>query len=209
MSEEIKNATISRDQNPVVEVDFEGWIRKGFEMFKTNAGSLIVAVFLAVLLSACTLGILAGPMLAGLAIMTIQIFDGESVEIGDVFKGFQFFLPSFLFLLVWGFIFTSITSILVTLPLFGTFLGSISGFFMGTFLMFAIPLIVDKEKDFWSAAMESIDCVKKVYWPLFGIYSIACLIGSAGIMLFGIGIILTLPITYCINIVAYRNFFSK
>ena len=196
------------DSNSVT-VDFGGWINKGFTMYKENAVALIVAGLIAGLLIGVTFGILAGPMIAGLTLMTIRIYDGEKVEIGDVFQGFQFFLPSFLFILVWGFIILLAALLLEMIPILGILAGNIPGLVFGTLLIFAMPMIVDKKMDFWAASMASIDKVKPLFWPLLGLYVVGQLIGSAGLILCFIGVILTMPISYCIFTAAYRNFFPK
>ena len=48
-----------------VEVKFGEWIEKGFNLYKENFGILVLASLIAVVLSTLTVGVLAGPMFAG------------------------------------------------------------------------------------------------------------------------------------------------
>jgi uncharacterized membrane protein len=73
--------------------------------------------------------------------------------------------------------------------------------------MFALFLIVDKRMDFWPASMDSMDLVKTDFWPFLGLSLVAGILGYIGIIVFGIGIFLTLPIYFCIITVAYRKVF--
>ena len=87
-----------------VQVKFGDWIEGGFNLYKANFGTLVLASIFVVVISAITAGILAGPMLAGLALVTLQLLDrkGPQPEAGRVFKGFDYFLQSLLFVVVWG-----------------------------------------------------------------------------------------------------------
>ena len=75
--------------------------------------------------------------------------------------------------------------------------------------MFGLYLIVDKNMNFIPASRQSIRTVKQNFWPFFGFAVVAGIIGSVGMLAFGIGIVLTLPIQICILSVAYREVFRK
>ena len=47
--------------------------------------------------------------------------------------------------------------------------------------------------------------VKVNFWPLVGYYVVASLIGGAGAVVCGIGMIVTMPISWCLYAVAYRE----
>jgi len=164
---------------------------------------------LAALLASLTLGILAGPMGAGLVLMILRMMDGENVEIGDLFQGFSYFAPSFLFALVWGLINIVISFALGMVPFIGTAVSIFVSLTIVTVIIFGLPLIVDRKMDFWAASLESIDKVKPVFWPMLGLLIISSLIGDIGILACGIGVIATIPISICINTVAYRKFYPK
>ncbi len=194
-----------------VQVKFGLWIEDGFILYRENFKTLVLASIFVLVLSTITAGILAGPMLAGLAIVILELQDRKvpEPEAGRVFKGFDYFVHSFLFIAVWGIGIVIASAILGVLPVIGKLAALFAAYSIHAFLMFGIFLIVDKEMPFWPASLKSIDTVKTNFWPFFGLSIIAGLIGSAGAIAFGIGVIFTIPIQGCILAVAYRDVFGR
>ena len=193
-----------------VQVKFGEWIEKGFNLYKENIGVLILASLLAVIISSVTFFILLGPMLAGLTLIILGLFDKKEPkpEIGKLFDGFNYFLNSFLFILVWGAIIFVASLILAFLPVVGQLASIFLAYAAQALLMFGIFLIVDKKMDFWPASMESINKVKTNFWPFLGLSIIASIIGGIGVIVCIVGIAVTFPIQFCILTVAYREVFS-
>ena len=193
-----------------VDVKFGEWIEAGFNLYKNNFSILVLASIIALVLTTITIGILAGPMLAGLAIVTLQLLRKEHPEpdAGKVFRGFDYFLNAFLFMLIWGTAILVGSLILQIFPIIGQLLSLFFVYAAQAFLMFGIFLIVDKQMNFWPASMESIQTVKANFWPFLGLSTVASIIGSLGAIAFGIGIALTIPIQACILAVAYRDVFN-
>jgi hypothetical protein len=187
------------------------WIEEGFNLYKNNFGTLVLTAIIALVLTAITIGILAGPMLAGLVIITLQLLRKAEPEPdpGKVFRGFDYFLNAFLFLLVWGIAIFVGSLILQVFPGVGQLISLFFVYAAQAFLMFGIFLIVDKKMRFWPASMESIQTVKTNFWPFLGLSTVASIIGSLGGILLGIGIVLTIPIQVCILAVAYRDVFNE
>jgi uncharacterized protein involved in cysteine biosynthesis len=188
-------------------VDFGGWIQKGFDLYKDNIGVLILAALIAVLLTTITGGILAGPMAAGLILIVLRLHDKSAPkpEVGDLFKGFEHFLQTFLFFLVWGVLFFVAITILNFVPCLGQLLAIALGFALPALLMFSLFLIVDKKMEFWPASMASLNKVKENPWPFLGLSVVSSIIGGLGTIACGIGIAVTLPIHICILAVTYRQ----
>lgn len=193
-----------------VNVKFGEWLEKGFSLYKENIGLLILASLIVVILSSVTVGILAGPMFAGLFLITLSIFDQREPkpEVGNVFKGFDHFLNSFLFVIIWGVFSLIVSLILGLIPCIGQLASVFFVYSAQAFLMFGLFLIVDKRMDFWPASMESINKVKTNFWPFLGFSVVASIIGCIGAIACGIGIAITLPIQACILTVAYRDIFN-
>ena len=192
-----------------VVVKFGEWIQQGWELYKANIGAWIVASLLAIVISVATLGILSGPMMAGLAWMALVLVDRKEpkLQMGDVFKGFDYFLQSFLFYLVWGVIMLAI-SVISLIPCIGALVVIVVSIALETALMFGMFLIVDKKMEFWPASMLSLNVVKPNFFPFLGLLVVAMLIGHVGAIACGIGVIVTMPIAVCILAVAYRNVFG-
>ena len=81
------------------QVKFGEWMENGFNLYKNNFIILVLASLVACILSVVTFFVLAGPMIAGVLLITMALFDKQEPkpEVGDLFKGFNYFLNSFLF----------------------------------------------------------------------------------------------------------------
>ena len=194
-----------------IQVKFGDWIEGGFNLYKANFGTLVLASVFVVVISTVTAGILAGPMLAGLVLVTLQLLDRKEPqpEAGKVFKGFDYFLQSFLFVVVWGIGILIVSIILGGIPVLGQLASIAFVYAAQAFLMFGMFLIVDRQMDWLPASMESIDIVKANFWPFFGLSTVAGIIGSLGAIACGIGVVFTIPIQGCILAVAYRDVFTS
>ncbi len=193
-----------------IHVKFGDWIEGGFNLYKANFGTLVLASICVVVIGAVTAGLLAGPMLAGLALVTLQRCDRKEPkpEAGKVFKGFDYFLQSFLFIVVWGIGILIGSVVFGIIPVIGQLASIAFVYAAQAFLMFGMFLIVDRQMDWLPASMESINVVKTNFWPFFGLSAVAGIIGSIGAIACGIGVVFTIPIQGCILAVAYREIFD-
>ena len=194
-----------------VEVKFGEWFEKGFNLYKENISTLILASLIALLLSAVTVGILAGPMLAGVIFITLGFFDKKEPvpQVGSVFKGFDYFLNALLFIIVWGLAVIVVSFILALIPCLGQLASLFVVYAVQAFLLFGLFLIVDKGMEFWPASMESYNKVKTNFWPFLGFAVVTSIIGSIGAVGCGLGLAITAPIQACILTVAYREVFAN
>ncbi len=194
-----------------VQVKFGEWIEGGFNLYKANFGILVLASIFVVVIGTITVGLLAGPMLAGLALISLQLLDRAEPkpEAGKVFKGFDYFLQSFLFVVIWGIGILIGSLILGVIPVIGQLASIAFVYAAQAFLMFGMFLIVDRQMEWLPASMESINVVKTNFWPFFGLSAVAGIIGSLGAIACGIGVVFTIPIQGCILAVAYREVFDS
>jgi membrane protease YdiL (CAAX protease family) len=191
--------------NNKVEVDFGGWIQKGFELWKQDILLLAVVSLIAGVGGLFSLLIIAGPLMVGMFRIVLALHDKTQPkpEIGDVFKGFDLFGPGlvlFLLLLVPGLA----TIPLNHIPYVGHILSTALSLAIGALVMFSWPFLVDKKMAPIDAIKASFNIVKDNFFPFLGLYIVATLIGSIGFIGCCIGIFVTMPITVCINVVAYR-----
>ena len=186
------------------------WIEAGFNLYKNNFTTLVLAALIALVLSTVSIGILTGPMIAGLIIIALQLLrkTEPKPEAGAVFKGFSYFLSSFLFTFIWGIAILIGSLVLGWFPIIGQLISLFFVYAAQAFLMFGLYLIVDRQMDFWPASQLSIQTVRTNFWPFFGLAAIASIIGSIGALAFGIGVVLTIPIQICILAVAYQEVFD-
>ena len=193
-----------------VDVKFSEWIQKGFELFKQNAMILILVHLIGGVIAACSAGVLLGPMVAGFILVTLALLDKKEPkpEIGDLFKGFNYFLQSFLFVLVVFVAFLLLGVVLRLIPCIGHILSVFASVAAGALLMFTMFLITDRKMDFRTAIMESVNVVKSNFWPFLGFGLVANVIGGIGSVVCCVGGFITMPIYTCILAVAYREIFS-
>ena len=193
-----------------VDVKFGEWIEKGFNLYKENFGILVLVSLIAVIVSGVTVGILAGPMAAGVLLIVFQLHDRKEPrpEVGNLFRGFDFFLNSFLFFVIWGIAVFVASLVLGLVPCIGQLASLFVVFVAHALLMFGLFLIVDRKMEFWPASVESFNMVKRNFWPFLGFSIVSNLIGGIGAVACGIGVVFTLPIQVCILTVAYREIFD-
>lgn len=192
------------------QVKFGEWIEKGFNLYKSHFGLLVLSTLIALVLSAATLGVLAGPMFAGVLYITLALYDRKEPkpEFSNVFKGFDYFLQSLLFILGWGLALTVATFIVGLVPCVGQLAALFLIYGAQAFLMFGLFLIVDRGLEFWPASLESINLVKQNFWPFLGFSVVTSIIGTIGAVACAIGVVITAPIQACILTVAYRDLFA-
>lgn len=183
-------------------VDLGGWISEAFETYKANFGLLCVATLVAMLLAVFTCGVLAGPMMAGLTLIILRVLRKEqpAPQIGDVFKGFDFFLQALLYVVV----LIAAGFVLGFIPM----IGQVASYLIMPLVMFSMCLIVDKKMDFWPAIMASVEKAKTDYLMLLVLWLVGSLISAAGAILCGVGAILTAPFNAILTVVAYRHLFE-
>ena len=194
-----------------VMVNLGEWLEKGFRLYRANMLKLIPATFIALILSVTTVGILAGPMLSGLLLITLALLRRQhpEPEIFQIFKGFRFFVNGVAFVLGWSLVVSAGSLILLMIPGVGQLVVLFFIYSAQAFLMFGPFLIVDRDMDFWAATLKSFNTVKGNFWPFLSVSAVAGVIGSIGCIFFGIGIIVTVPLQLCILTVAYEAVFTE
>lgn len=184
-------------------VDIGGWISEAFELYKANFGLLCVATLIAMLLGVFTCGILMGPLMAGLTLIILRVARKEEPvpQIGDVFKGFDFFLQALILMLVIG----AAYFVGGSLPI----VGYVANILIQPLVMFAFCLLVDRKLEFWPALQGSFEKAKEDYVSLLVLCLVGTLISVAGAILCGVGVILTAPFSVIVSVIAYRHMFEE
>jgi len=187
----------------MTKIDIGTEIGRGWAVFKENMGLLILATLVAMLIGGVTCGILTGPMMAGVFLIVYRLLknDPEKPKVGDVFKGFDYFLDTFLCFLV-IMIATSIISAILSgiIAPIGWVVSVVGGVFVDIAVLFVV-----------FGKLKFVDALKKIvedistgpFWMLVLTIAIANLIGVLGVIACGIGVFFTLPIWICITVCAY------
>ena len=163
--------------------DIGACVSAGFNGLKKDPVTHIVTSLLIGVVGGATAGLLTGPMVVGY--MRKCEDEGNKVEIADVFKGFDDFVPALLAVLL--------SSIIVGI---GFMLCFIPGLLIMALVPTAAYLVAVGEKDGINAIKRAFEAVKANLLSAFFCALVLGIVGSIGGLLCGIGMILTLPIGF-------------
>jgi uncharacterized membrane protein len=178
----------------VVEVRAGRWIGEGWRLVTADLGNYVLLAIVFTILSAVVPVVLQGPMIAGLHIFTMKKLMGRRAEIGDIFLGFNYFVP------------TLVASILIGIFVFcGTLLCIIPGLVVAAMYKFTYLFIVDKGMDFWPAMQASHAVVKRDYVGFTLFLILIALVNILGALCCIVGIFVAIPVTFAAITVAYKE----
>lgn len=202
--------------------------REAWEMIKPQFGMVLAAYFIVMLIGGMV-GIVMGALMCGLYLCIFDLQEGREIKIDRIFNGFQYFLPSFLVMLVM-ILPIIIMMVLIYIPIIGiaiaganmsesevipfiivaVFVEIIFAILMvcfHTLMMFAFPLIVDKKLSAFQAMKTSARAVRINLGGVASLFGVGFLVSFAGMMLFCVGIYLAMPLVLAAQVVAYRKIF--
>lgn len=193
------------------QIDIGAELGKGWNLYKANMGLLVVAGLIGMALSAVTCGVLGGPMGAGLFLIIRRLIQNDPVkpEAGDVFKGFDYFLQAFVCFLIVGVASFVLSLVLNLIPFLGQLAGMVISMFSGSVMMWALMYVVYQKMTATDALKRLLDGVTSgtFVMPLvFGL--VACLLGGLGVIACFVGIIFTMPFSYCCLGCAYETLYG-
>ncbi len=175
--------------------------------------------------------ILGGALTGGMYWLFIRAIRGESGGVGDAFAGFSRGFAQ----LMLGHIVPQLLILLIVFPVafaFGLGVGLssqrsgtitplfvIAGVLLAVGLpfmiyfsvcwFFTLPLIIDKQIDFWPAMKLSRSVVRKHWWSVFGLLFVSSLVAAAGLLACIVGILFTGPIAIGAMMYAYEDMFGS
>lgn len=194
----------------LLDVRFSDWIQKGFELFVNHAVILLLCGLTALAISAVTLGLLAGPMLAGMAIIILNLMDDRLARptLNDLFKGFDHVIAT-IPVTIGFYVLAAVGIVLNFIPYLGQVISSVVlsvGIATGTLMVFHLVLRKTPPIESAPAWWE----IFKVNWgPLLGFYILALIIGGIGLLACGVGLIVTIPVYLCIMGIAYVSILKQ
>jgi hypothetical protein len=183
------------------------YFKTGWGLFMQYPGGfvgfgLLYAVIQAVFHSIPLVGALASlavstPLIMGNFLVSAKLLQGQTPEFRDFFKGFQFFLPLLLLSLVAG-IFIAIGTMLLVIP----------GIYLAVAYLFASYLVIDRGLDFWPAMELSRLTVNPRWFSFFAFVLLLALLNLAGAIALGVGLLVTVPLSFCTMTVLYAEVFG-
>ncbi len=165
--------------------DIGNCVSAGVNGLKKDPLTHIVTTILICIVGGVSAGLLTGPMMVGYMRMIQRADEGSKIEIADVFKGFDDFVPALLAVLI--------SSIVVGI---GFMLCVLPGLLISALVPTAAYLVAVGEKDGINAIKRAFDAVKANLMGAFFCSLLLGIIGSLGSLLCGVGIVLTLPIAF-------------
>jgi hypothetical protein len=176
------------------EVQIGKWISDGWNIISGDLLMVILATLVFAIMSGVIPIILQAPMVIGMHIMLVNKMLTGRLDIGDLFKGFNYFVPSLLATLVMG-IFIFIGMLACIIP----------GLVVGAMYLFTYLFIADRKMEFWPAMQASHAIVKQNYLGYTFFFLTLALLQLAGALLCGVGLLVTIPIYYAAINAAYRD----
>lgn len=174
------------------------WLSEAWSIISQDLVTRIIVALIVGLGSGITGGLLAGPLMGGYLWIVFNKMKNPSYtpQVGDVAKGFENFVQLLLVGIVGGLIAS-----------LGTIACVIGVFFTSALVVLALPLVVERGMDFWSAITESINKTKQdlMGWVVFVL--VIGLLNALGSSI-AVGFLITLPIGIAALAVGYREVYG-
>jgi tetratricopeptide (TPR) repeat protein len=181
----------------------ESYLKTGWRLFKQYPGGFIGFTALALVIET-GLGCLPKvgwmvsfihyPLLFGFVAVSARLIKGQGVLFRDFFEGFHFLVT----LLLLG----MVTQVLVVL---GLLLLVVPGVYLMVGLMLAPWFVLDRRVGFWEALNLSRRAVQPHWFELFGLLLLIILINLLGALALGLGLLVTIPVSWCAITAAYAT----
>ncbi len=195
---------MSTDPYPRSEIDIVAILRRGWELFTQDAAKYVGFVVAIAYLPTI---FIAGEVWSFVT-MVIPIFEGSFIygliralgkepRFGDAFLIFNRALP--LLLVRWA------SLILVTL---GFFFLIIPGIYFSIAYLLAVPLVLDRNLKVWESLETSRQMITRQWFRAFFLMVVVLLINLVGMIPWGLGLLITGPLTTCIVLALYESQFG-
>lgn len=154
-----------------------------WNLFKKNPVTHVAACLLVAVVGSISAGLLIGPMLVGYLRMIAREDRGETVQLTDVFRGFDDFVPAFV---------AGLISLLVVSA--GFMLCFIPGLLIMALPTVSLYLVAQGEADGVAAFNRAWKVVTQNLGSAFWCALVLGLVGGLGSLACGVGVFLTAPL---------------
>jgi uncharacterized membrane protein len=211
-------------------------IKEGYAAIKDQYWLFVGITLITILIAGAVPFVLVGPMMCGLFLCLFAKLRGEPVEFGLLFKGFDFFGPSFvatilhvipiiiilvpfyLFLFIGPMLMVAMTQGNEPSPALGIIFMLLTVVLMVVFVVliivvniaftFTYPLVAERKLGGLDAFKLSARAGLANFWGIFGLMLMCGLLGFVGVLLCYFGVFLVLPINFAAIAVAYSRVFG-
>jgi len=162
--------------------------KKSFDLFKNQFVALIIGTLIAII--GMIFIITIPPLIFGIYYMCAQLSKGKTIQISDVFKGFNYFFRS------WGITILVFLSIILGLILF-----VIPGLLLMILFQYVIAVAIIEDKGVIDSLKRSFNLAERNFSFSIILWILIMIISSIG-ALTRIGVLITLPFTFLVTTVA-------
>lgn len=202
-------------------------LQESFALMKPNLVIMALIFLVGGILSSIAGFILTGPIMCGFFICVAKQFDTGNAEFGDLFKGFEYFLESFLATLIMtmgvcvlaipliilmvgmGYILgegsTLHTLFILGLGLFSSAIAIVAS----ALVIFTYFLIVDRGLKAMNALKTSIAAVRANFMSMLILMIVCAVVLTISMMLCFLPYLVAFPVTQGAMVLAYRRIFPK
>lgn len=180
------------------QVKIEQYISKGYRIFRKKPELFII--FTALFLLSMPFGgfLLVYPFSVGFFIAAHRLESNKTLLFEHFFDGFKDFIQLTLLMIV------------QTLFIFLGFLALIiPGIYLSVAYYFAPFFIIFGKMEFREALESSRRMVHKEWFSIFGFILVLGILNFLGVLAFGVGVLFTLPISFCATYVAFDDIINE
>jgi hypothetical protein len=210
-------------------------MKQGWQLIRADYWLFFGITIVGLLLAGVIPLVLLGPMMCGIYFCFLKRYDGGKVEFGDIAKGFDFFVPGLVSILILAGFFFIVAMVVLVLPTFISMfavLGTpgknpdpgdliivvivmcvamfIFAFFVAcahALIIFTHLLIVDRKLDGLSAVKLSAKACWQNLNAVVGFILVQIALMIVGYLCLVVGMYLVMPIAYAGTTVLYRKIF--
>jgi len=179
---------------PSVQSDFGAKVARAFELWKANLADLTVLTLVFMLVA--WVPVINIAFIAGYTRSLLKVFRGQGrAQVGDIFSAWDRFANLFVYLLLY--------LIAVVVLHFIPIVGSLASIALGFVMVPGMYLVIDKGTGAIDAYKWCLDTIQKDFAGWLLAYLVGTVIAFAGLLVLGIGMILTLPVGQLIIVQQY------
>ena len=200
-----------------------------FLLIEFGISALAQIPFLGIIFSIGSI-IITGPLMGGVYYFMLKNIRRQPTEIGDIFAGFRMSFGQLLLGYIVLVLLVSVAAlpgmIITAVPIFvmvdhnaaqvalvlvaamGLILAIIPAIYLSVCWLFTLPLIIDRQMEFWPAMKASRRMVSKHWWLVFGLTIVCSLVKLVGFVACCVGLFFTLPVAFGATMYAYESLFS-
>lgn len=183
----------------------------GWSIFKEHMGSAIGASLLVMLIGGVTCSIGYPAMLGGFFLLADAWITKRQPApgAGDVFKGFSYFLPTLVAVVLLGLVQFILSSFLLVVPVLGWILLCAMNLIVNSLLLWVVMVVVNQRISGYKAFCHVLtETFHNRFWNPILVGILANMLMGAGALACGIGVIFTVPFGLCVYAAAYRKLFD-